>query len=362
VYPALVVLQALRELELKGEQVKHTVLWIGGESGMEEDLLAREGIDFVAIPAAGVHGVGLKNLPGNILKLVEGFLKARRIVRKFQPDVLFFTGGYLAVPVALAGISRPSAVFVPDIKPGLALRTIAALTDLIAVSVEKSQAFFRNKKQVRVTGYPVRKQLLAWSREEAFLEMQLDPGVPTLLVLGGSTGARSINQAVSSQLADLLPELQIIHVSGNRDYQEMHQKKMLLAEHGQQRYRLYSYLHDELGAALRCADVVLSRAGASILGEYPRFGLPAIVVPYPHAWDYQMRNARYLKEHGAAEILLDENLPEQLVDRVLSLIRNRQRREDMTAAMRSLSRPQAAERIAALLLQLAGEEPGRRKP
>jgi len=106
VYPALAVLQALHEHKPIWN-TDDSVLWVGGDKGMEQEILSRQNIEFKTIPAAGLHGVGLKSLPGNISLLIKGYLKARQILREFCPDVLFFTGGYLAVPVAIAGRSVP---------------------------------------------------------------------------------------------------------------------------------------------------------------------------------------------------------------------------------------------------------------
>ncbi len=356
-YPALAVLRALHKLNQTGEGLE-SVLWVGGESGMEEKLLAQEEVEMVTIPAAGLHGVGFRQLPGNLMKLMAGFFKARGIINSFQPDVLFFTGGYLAVPVALAGFWKPSVVFVPDLKPGLALRTIAALTDQVAVAVQETSKYFSRRKSIQVTGYPVREELLSYPRKAAFQEMNLDPAQPTLLVFGGSKGAQSINRAVSSQLSQLLAEMQIIHISGSQAWEEMRNIQHKLTDQERSRYRLHRYLHREMGAALRCADLVLSRAGASILGEFPRFGVPAVVVPYPHAWDYQMRNARYLADRGAVEVLLDHELKEHLSSRVLALMDDRERREAMAQAMREADRPHAAQSIAVMLYKQTQPEPG----
>ena len=124
-YPALSVLRAI------GSQAQQ-VLWVGGQSGMEADLVARQGIAFAGIPAAGVHGVGLRTLPGNLLQLSRGTLQARRILRSFQPDVILFTGGYVAVPMAMAGRRCPILLYVPDIEPGMALKTLARFASTIA--------------------------------------------------------------------------------------------------------------------------------------------------------------------------------------------------------------------------------------
>ncbi len=192
VYPALAVLQALPD------EARASILWVGSTGGMERDLVERAQTSFQAIPAAGVHGVGLRSLPGNLLQLARGYRQAREIMRRFQPDVLFFTGGYVAAPVALAGHRIPSVLYVPDIEPGLALKVLARLADRIAVTAEESRAFFSAHARVTVTGYPVRPELATWEKRQALQVFGLNDQLPVLLVFGGSSGARSINRARGS--------------------------------------------------------------------------------------------------------------------------------------------------------------------
>jgi UDP-N-acetylglucosamine--N-acetylmuramyl-(pentapeptide) pyrophosphoryl-undecaprenol N-acetylglucosamine transferase len=135
VYPALAILQAL------GNEAEN-VLWVGSEGGMERELVLRAQIPFQAIPAAGVHGVGWRQLPRNILHLMRGTLAARRILRAYQPDVLLFTGGYVGVPMAIAGRFIPSLVFVPDIEPGLALKLMSRFAHTIAVTTPRFAPLF----------------------------------------------------------------------------------------------------------------------------------------------------------------------------------------------------------------------------
>ena len=159
-YPALAVHSALA-----ARQPGVETLWVGGEGGMEAELVKRAGIAFRSIPAAGVHGVGIRALPGNLVRLSRGFLDSRRILEGFNPDVLFFTGGYLAAPMAFAGRSRPSLLYVPDIEPGLAIRSAAPFVDRIALTARDSLAYFRGRKGLVVTGYPLRSDLAGWSRQ-----------------------------------------------------------------------------------------------------------------------------------------------------------------------------------------------------
>jgi UDP-N-acetylglucosamine--N-acetylmuramyl-(pentapeptide) pyrophosphoryl-undecaprenol N-acetylglucosamine transferase len=368
VYPAIAVLQALRGAESTSDeaglnsQEQVSILWVGSLGGMEVDLVERAGVPFEAIPAAGLHGVGLRALPGNLLQLWRGFWQARDILQRFRPDVLFFTGGYVAVPVALAGRKVPSVLYVPDIEPGMALKFLARLADRIALTADESRAYFESNARLEVTGYPVRSDLKVWDLDEARRALGLSSHLPTLLVFGGSKGARSINRALLAVLPQLLEAMQVVHISGQLDWPEVESAKAQLhAGEGApsdlaNRYRPFPYLHTEMGAALTAADLVLARAGASTLGEFPHFGLPAILVPYPYAWRYQQVNARYLESRGAAVVIEDSDLGEKILPTVKALIENADRMEQMSRAMRSLAQSQAAQSIASLLQSLVGKQ------
>ncbi|MEW5871368.1 MAG: undecaprenyldiphospho-muramoylpentapeptide beta-N-acetylglucosaminyltransferase [Chloroflexota bacterium] len=365
VYPALTVLRVMQESVRSKTGVEFSALWVGGVGGMEADLVKREGIPFQAIQAAGVHGVGLRTLPSNLLRLGRGYRQSQKILHDFRPDVLFFTGGYVAVPMALAGRRVPTALYVPDIEPGLALKTLARFADRIAVTAPPSQAYFARRAELTVTGYPVRPGLGDWSREAAQQALGLSPDLPTLLVFGGSKGARSLNRALLAALPELLREMQVVHLSGQLDWPEVESASQELAHQPEtselvKRYRTFPYLHEEMGAALRAADLVISRAGASSLGEFPLMGLPAILVPYPYAWRYQKINAEYLVQHGAARLIQDSDLSVQLLPVVSELMRDRDQLERMAQAMRSLAQPGAANSIAQLIQGLAVQKtPGK---
>jgi undecaprenyldiphospho-muramoylpentapeptide beta-N-acetylglucosaminyltransferase len=346
VYPAIAVHSALA-----AKVPDMDTLWVGGQGGMEESLVKRQGIAFRSIPAAGMHGVGLVNMPRNLLLLARGFFAARRILKEFNPDVLFFTGGYVAVPVGLAGGSIPTLLYAPDIEPGLALKSLTRFADVIAVTTDQSQKFFT--KKVLETGYPLRADLALWERQMAARHLGLSSEKPVLLVFGGSKGARSINLAVMNNIRELLQKFEIVHITGEPDWQLIRHTREQLPMELAARYHALPYLH-EMGAAFAAADLVVSRAGASALGEYPVFGLPAVLVPYPHAWRYQKVNAEYLAYRGAAVILEDHRLKNELVVTLNVLLENRNKLKSMRAAMFELSHPRAAEKIASALIELAG--------
>jgi undecaprenyldiphospho-muramoylpentapeptide beta-N-acetylglucosaminyltransferase len=349
VYPALAVHNALLK-----ERPGLKTLWVGGEGGLEAGLIERTGIPFKTIPAAGIHGVGLLHLPRNLFQVVRGMIASMQILYSFKPDVLFFTGGYVAFPMAVIGWWKRSVLYVPDIEPGMSLKAIARFADRITITAESSRKFFTRQGRIVVTGYPTRPDLANWTRDDARSKFGLTPNLPTLFVFGGSKGAHSINSALLEHLPALLTKIQIIHISGEQDWQLISTKRQSLTATQADRYHAYPYLHEEMGAALAAADLVVSRAGASTLGEFPLFGLPAILVPYPYAWRYQKVNADYLAQRGAAVMLEDNRLTEDLYKTICTLLDNPGKLDAMRNAMRGLAQPQAAQSIAAQLTEMAG--------
>lgn len=328
------------------------MLWVGSRGGVERESVISAGVPFAAIPAAGLHGVGISALPRNVAQLAAGFTASRRILHSFRPDVLFFTGGYLAGPMALAGRRVPTALYVPDIEPGLALKALARFADRICVTDSRTQRYF--SQPVMVTGYPVRSDLLRWTRQQSRRHLELDERLPVLLVAGGSTGARSVNQALTANLEQLLEVTQVVHLTGRSEFDSVTHATSGLSAAQRRRYRQFAFLDETMGAALAAADFALMRAGASVLGELPAFGLPAVLVPYPHAWRYQWVNAQYLVEHQAAILIEDAALKDELLDTIKSLLKDRDRTDAMRLAMRSLAHPEAADAVASQLMELGG--------
>ncbi len=322
---------------------------------MEEQIIPREGLPMLTIPAAGLHGVGVSKALRGALAQLRGFGVSLRLLRQQRPAAVFTTGGYLGVPVTLAArVQRvPVLLYVPDVEPAQSVKFIARYAQRIGVTVEDSRAFLPAAKVV-VTGYPLRKSLMRWTRAEGRAALQLDAQAPVLLVYGGSRGARSLNRAVLRNLSALLGLAQVVHLSGELDWPEVAAAREALPPEQKARYHAFAYLHEEMGAALAAADLVVARAGASILGEVPYFGLPAILVPYPYAWRYQKVNAQWLEGRGAALMVRDEDLNDELVPRVETLLRDAEQRERMAQAARALAQPQAAQTLARMVLQFGG--------
>ena len=329
---------------------------MGSEDGLEGDLVRRAGVPFRSITARGVHGLAFGRAIINLVEMMRGLGQAWRLIGEVRPDVCFVTGGYVSVPIALAAWMRqvPVLVYLPDIEPGQAVRFISHFAQRVAVTAENSRVYFPSNK-VLVTGYPIRTELLNVDRAVSARSMGLVPDLPTLLVMGGSRGARPINRALTAALAELLQECQIIHVSGHLDQEWVTKCRDRLPAKLQARYHHYAYLHtQDMAQAMASADLVVARAGAATMGEFPAMGLASILVPYPHYWRYQKVNADYMARNGAAIQLDDERLEADLAVTVRRLLADNEECQRMRDRARVLSRPEAAQCITNEILRLGG--------
>ncbi len=335
------------------------LLYVGQGGGVEEDLAERAGIPFSAIETGQIRGRTPWEAARNLARMQRGAAQAAARIRDFRPDVVLLTGGYVSAPVAWAAwrAGLPVLIYLPDLEPGLEIRVTSRFATKVAVSFPEAAGFFPGKAVI--TGYPVRPELWEATRSSARAALGLPDDRPVLLVFGGSHGARSINQALTAALPELLPRCDVVHISGTLDWPSVQEwaQGTNLAPALQKRYHAYPYLHDAMTDALRAADLVVARAGASTLGEFPALGLPSILIPYPYAGQHQENNARYLAERGAARILPDAELAAQLVPTVLGLLDDPAKLAEMGRAAAVLARPDAAANIAGLLVTLAGTGP-----
>lgn len=271
------------------------------------------------------------------------------------------TGGYVAAPVAWAAWRArprvPLLIYLPDLQPGQAIGLTSQFAARVAVSFPEVARYFPGKAVV--TGYPVRPDLLAADKQAARTALGLTEAAPVLLVFGGSRGARSLNRALVAALPALLPRCQVLHISGQLDWEWVSKetgRPGALPAAWRSRYHPFPYLHDEMVQALAAADLAVARAGASVLGEFPAIGLPSILVPYPYAGQHQEANAAYLANRGAAQVIADASLEAELLPAILRLLDTPAELQAMAQAARSLAQPAAAVNIARELCRLAGYE------
>jgi UDP-N-acetylglucosamine--N-acetylmuramyl-(pentapeptide) pyrophosphoryl-undecaprenol N-acetylglucosamine transferase len=348
VYPALTVASALRRLVPASDL---DLLYIGVRGKLDAELVAREGIDFEGITAGPLRVGNPAGTGAGAVKLGAGIIESLRIMRRFRPDVVFATGGYGSAGAGLASRLRrtPLLLFLPDVAAGFAVKLLARVAGTIAVTVEPALHIMPASRTV-LTGYPVRATFFEANREESRRRLNLDLALPLLLVSGGSTGARAINEAIAASLPRLLERAQVLHVSGAGDEARLRERAGGLPEWLRERYHLHAYLHEDIAAAYAAADLAVMRAGASVLGELPAACLPAVLVP--GEFSDQADNARYLEGAGAALMLPQSRLAE-LEPLLLDLLQDEGRLEAMRHSLAALRRPDAAERIARLVVEMA---------
>jgi UDP-N-acetylglucosamine--N-acetylmuramyl-(pentapeptide) pyrophosphoryl-undecaprenol N-acetylglucosamine transferase len=278
-------------------------------------------------------------------------LDAWRALGCFRPRAVFATGGYASVPVAAAAWLRriPVLVYLPDVHPGWAVRLIERFSTRIATTSEAALRYLPRKKTV-VTGYPVRPDFHAVRREAARERMGVPPKVACILVLGGSSGSRDLNRGLARHLPQFTQLGEVVHSSGPAFAPELRRLAERLPEPNRSRYHLHPYL-DDVPAAMAAADICITRAGASVLGELPAASLPAVLVPGP--FSDQERNARFLESRGAAVVVPNDRINEKLLPVVHSLLTSPERLIAMRKGMSDLARPDAAARLAKLLLEVA---------
>jgi len=356
VAPALAVASELAALRPGAE-----LLYLGTADGIEADLVRRAGIPFAEVKVTALAGRRAIAAARSLWRAGQAILQSRRLVRGFRPDVVLGTGGYVAGPVLAAAWSLgvATAIHEQNLRPGITNRLLSRIVRRVLVSFEESRACFPAPEKVVHTGYPVRPEIVAATRPEGQRALGIQAGRPTLLVVGGSRGARSLNEAVKAGfplLFERLPHLQALVSTGSAYYEDVVaslEETGLLPSPGR-RLQVFPYIH-EMRLAYAAADLVLCRAGGSV-HELTARGLPAILVPSPNvAYDQQMDNAMVMVRGGAARLLRDDELTgESLASVVTELLTTPGLLRKMASAASALARPEAGRRIAGLLLELAG--------
>ena len=341
VIPALAIAQQLKK------QFGAEILFIGTARGIETRLVPQAGFSLQLIQVGALKNVSFMTRAKTMFDLPRAIASSSRMLSEFDPEVIIGVGGYASGPAMVAAIRRglPTLAFEPNVVPGFANRMIARWVSAAAVHFEETCQYFHNCK---VTGVPVR---------EAFFSIPLKTGgAPTLLVFGGSQGARAINQAMIESLAGMrekVPGIHIIHQTGQHDYDHVlaaYQRSGISGE-------VHKFIDDMPGTFAR-ADLLVCRSGASTVAEIAAAGKPAIFVPFPAAADdHQNVNARALERVGAAVVVEQSNLDAAyLVETVAAVIGDARRLQSMSAAAKSLAHPKAVEEIAEMVVQLAGSD------
>jgi UDP-N-acetylglucosamine--N-acetylmuramyl-(pentapeptide) pyrophosphoryl-undecaprenol N-acetylglucosamine transferase len=354
-FPAIAVAQQIQKADPQAE-----VLFIGTRKRLDAELVPKCGHAYEPIDSAGFpYGISLK-AASSAWHLFRGFWQARRILKRFRPQAVFGAGGYVAAAVipAARSLGIPTVIHASDALPDRANRLLSRWATRITVSSSAAQRYFPASR-TECTGQPLREELFAVTREEAYGRIGLQPGLFTLLVTGGSQGARRLNEALLAALPELLQrgDVQVLHLSGSVDAEAVAARVGALRRgdlaEALSRYHGLPYL-DDMGAAMRAADLVAMRCGASSVSEAAAFGLPMILVPLPHAGGHQLLNAEPLVAAGAGILVEDAAFDgERLLAEVSGLLADPERLARMREASARGGRPDAARRIAEIVLEAA---------
>ncbi len=358
IYPALAIATQLRE-EYQAE-----ILFLGSDDGLETEIVPEAGFRLATVKAGKLRRyVSWQTITG-VMRVPMGMIQAINIVGKFRPQVVFTSGGYVAVPAGLAArLNRvPLLMHQQDVLPNLSNKLVAPLATRISVAFTDSLAYFPVHKTLQL-GNPIRQAMLDVRQmlpQKARMTLGFEDQEPLLLVTGGSQGARHLNQIVGEALPDLLAHCQVLQISGKELYNETRELSNSVLAHLEEtlrrRYRLVAYLKEEMPLALQAADLVLCRSGASTLSELAVLGKPSILVPLAPAIGSspQEANAEMFGRKAAAEVIKDSDLkPQVLVERVKFILSSSMRLEAMAEASRSFAKPQATQEITAELVKIA---------
>ncbi len=348
VFPAIAIADALKEKDPGME-----FLFVGATGRLEMEKVPQAGYPIEGLPVAGFQRrVTLKNFTF-FIKLIVSMVRSRRIVRRFEPDVAVGVGGYASGPILKAAARKRVPILIQEQNSyaGVTNRLLARSARTICVAYEEMDRYFPAEKIV-LTGNPVRRHLtaLAGNYEEGLNEFDLTEGKKVCLVVGGSLGARTLNHSLMEGLAKLDREdLQLLWQCG-RYYQQ--EAEEAVRQSGLTNIRVLPFIH-RMELAYGLADVIISRAGAITISELCLIGKPVILVPSPNvAEDHQTRNAEALVSRNAALMVPDQHAREQLLDSMLDLLSNEEKKKELSQNIKQLSIADASQRIAAEVLKL----------
>ncbi len=346
IFPAVAIAN-----EIRRRQPDAAILFVGANGRMEMTRVPEAGYDIVGLDITGLQR---RLTPQNILFPVRVFRavrKAGKLIQEFRPDAVVGVGGYASAPVLLAATSRhiPSLIQEQNSYAGLVNKLLARRVAKICVAYDHMEQFFPADKLV-LTGNPVRTEIAHGSRAEALRFFNLDPTKKTLLVVGGSLGARTLNQATAAALAQLREAgVQLLWQTGKLYYPEAQQ---LAAPYAPDHLYALEFIQ-RMDLAYAAADVVISRAGALSVSELCLTGKAAVLVPSPNvAEDHQTKNALALVNKGAAVLITDEHAPARLYPETLRLLADPDRQQQLSARVRELARSDATREIVDELFKL----------
>ncbi|OIJ17745.1 undecaprenyldiphospho-muramoylpentapeptide beta-N-acetylglucosaminyltransferase [Anaerobacillus alkalidiazotrophicus] len=348
IYPALALINEIKKIEPKAE-----FLYIGTEKGLESTLVTREGIPFKTIHITGFkRKISVDNVK-TVLRFLKGVSLSKKIIQDFSPDVVIGTGGYVCGPVVFAAtkLRIPTIIHEQNSVPGLTNKFLSKYVNKVAISFEESHSFFPNEKVV-FTGNPRATEAALVNVKDRLTEIGLNKNKKTVLIVGGSRGAKPINDAFLEVLKDAgSRSYQFLYVTGDVHYDHVMAEVKKFGN--PVNIKIEPFIHN-MPEVLKNVQLIVARAGATTLAEITAIGLPSILIPSPYVTNnHQEKNARALSEHGAAVLKLEKEMSgEILLEEIDQLMLNEEKWEKMHNSALKLGKPDAAKEIYELMKQL----------
>jgi UDP-N-acetylglucosamine--N-acetylmuramyl-(pentapeptide) pyrophosphoryl-undecaprenol N-acetylglucosamine transferase len=347
IFPAISIANALRSVDKDIE-----ILFVGALNKIEMEKVPEAGYKIIGLPVAGFQRkLTLKNI-SFFFRLWQSMRMSKKIINEFKPDVAVGVGGYASGPILKTAARKgiPIVIQEQNSYAGVTNRILAKSASKICVAYDGMVRFFPVEKII-LTGNPVRRDIVSMTalKEPSLLHFGLDPKKQTILILGGSLGARTINNSIAASFSRIPDDVQILWQCGKLYFKEMNAR---LDESGKKNIVLKEFIR-EMDQAFAAADVIISRAGAGTLSELAIVGKPVILVPSPNvAEDHQTQNALSLVNKNAGIMVKDIDSHEKLIDTAISLVRNPEQRNELSANLKNLAITDSADRIAQEILKL----------
>lgn len=350
IYPALTIAANLKQLDPEAE-----VLYVGTEAGRESTLVPKAGLPFVTISSAGLVNLSLLQKLTGVLKVAKGLFDSLGHIRRFRPDVVIGTGGFVSGPVLMAArlAGKPVVIQEQNAFPGVTNRIASRWARAVLVPYEEARPHFPAGARLRIMGNPVRHEVGEATRAAGRAAFGFGDQEKVLVVMGGSGGARDFHRAlvpaVQTLLAEL-PDLRVLHITGDRYLQQV--KDLYGAAPAG--VTILPYLHN-MPEAYAAADAGVFRSGALTLAEVQVRGLPSVLIPSPNVThNHQEWNARTLERHGAALVVREREMStERLAGAIRKLLTDAEASKTMREALLSLAQPDAGRSIAAAIIEVA---------
>lgn len=332
--------------DIKEKYPDAQVIFVGTERGLESKIIPKTDYELKLISVRGFVGKSLNDKVKSLFSLLKSFNECKKIIKSYSPQIVFGVGGYASFTLVLiASLKKiPTVILEQNTIPGLANKILGNFVSAIAITYPETIEYFP-KEKVYLTGTPIRKEILLGDRKRAFKIFNLEEHRQTLLVFGGSLGARKINKAMIDGLSYLIPlrdKIQIIHQTGDTDY------KWVSGEYEKLSFKatVQPFIY-EMAEAYSVSDLIVCRAGASTVAEITALGKASILIPYPYAaYNHQEMNARRLLSRGACELILDGEINgEILAKKIIKILDNSKIKKEMEIASLAFGNAKAGEKI-----------------